>query len=117
MTIAIDTNILVRLLVEDDPEQLKLAHQLIKRHDEQGAVFISAIVLLELYWVLQKYYQWSDENICDALEDIIRARQFYIENALAVKTAISRCRKNEAFSDALIGQIGASRNLKTYKMH
>lgn len=114
MTIAIDTNILVRLLLEDDQEQLKLAHQLIKRHNEKGAIFISIIVFLELYWVLGKYYQWSDEKICDALEDILRAKQFHAENDLAVKMAISRCRKNQDFSDALIGQIGASRNLKTY---
>ena len=114
MTIAIDTNILVRLLAEDDQEQLKLVHRLIKRHNENGALFISVIVLLELYWVLQKCYQWSDQNICAALEDILRARQFYVENDLAVKMAVSRCRKNQDFSDALIGQIGACRNLKTY---
>lgn len=114
MRIAIDTNILIRLLLEDDQGQLKLVHRLIKRHNEKGAIFISLIVFLELYWVLRKYYQWSDEKICDALEDVLRAQQFHAENDLAVKMAISRCRKNQDFSDALIGQIGASRNLRTY---
>lgn len=112
--IAIDTNILVRHLTEDDREQLKLVHVLFKKNNKDGAIFVSLIVLLELNWVLEGCYQWSNDKFCNAIDDILRCSQFTIENSLAVKMAVSRCRKNEEFSDALIGQVGMTRNLKTY---
>ncbi len=112
--IAVDTNILVRHLTEDDPAQLKHVHKLFKEHNQKGAIFISLIVLLELNWVLESRYQWTGNKFCDCIEDILRCPQFTVENPLVVKMAISRCRKKEDFSDALIGQIASARNLKTY---
>jgi len=112
--IAVDTNILVRHLTEDDPEQLKIVHSLFKKNFKDGDIFVSCIVLLELNWVLEGCYEWSNAKFCEAVEDILRCPQFNVENSLAVKMAISRCRKREDFSDALIGQVGVARNLKTY---
>lgn len=112
--IAIDTNILVRHLTEDDAHQLKLVHKLFKAHSQDGEIFISLIVLLELNWVLEDCYHFSYEKFCDCLEDILQCPSFVVENPLVVKMAVSRCRKREDFSDALIGQIGHARGFKTY---
>ncbi len=112
--IAIDTNILVRHLTEDDPAQLKLVHTLFKANNQAGAVFISLIVLLELNWVMESCYRWERDKFCNAAEDILRCPQFTVENPLAVRMAVGRCRKGKDFSDALIGQVGTSRGVKTY---
>ncbi len=112
--ISIDTNILVRHLTEDDLKQLKAVHLLFKKNEGAGEIFISLIVLVELNWVLLKCYDWDTDKFCDAVEDILRCLQFNVENNLAVKLAISRCRNKQDFADALIGQVGAIKNSKTY---
>ena len=114
MKIAVDTNILIRLITADDPKQLKLVEKLIREYDGHGQIFISLLVVQEVYWVLEHFYNWKKEDILNAIEDILRAKQFFIEHELAVKMAVSKSRKNEEFSDALIGQVGALKNLKTY---
>ena len=112
--ISVDTNILVRFFTEDDPTQLKQVHKLFKAQDKKRGIFISLVVLLELHWVLDSCYQWSRDKFCDCMEDVLRCPQFALENPQVVKIAVSRYRKKEDFSDALIGQIAAVRNLKTY---
>lgn len=112
--IAIDTNILVRHLTEDDPAQLKRVHSLFKTHPKEGDIFISLIVLIELNWVLESCYQWSRQKFCDAVGDILRCNQFTTERPSIVKIAISRYRKNQDFSDALIGQLAISRGIRVY---
>jgi predicted nucleic-acid-binding protein len=112
--IAVDTNILVRHLTEDDPAQLKMVHKLFRAHQEEGLIFISLVVLLELHWVLEDCYHWECTKFCDCIEDILRVSQFHIEHPAVVKSAISRYRKNQDFSDALIGQIAAAKGAQTY---
>ena len=112
MKIAIDTNILIRLLTGDDPKQLKLVERLISQYNDQGQIFISVLVLQEVYWVLDHFYDWEKHDILNAMEDILRTQQFFIEHELAVKAAVSKSRKNEEFSDAMIGQTGAFKKFK-----
>ena len=112
--IAIDTNILVRHITEDDPAQLRRVHSLFRAHPKEGDIFISLIVLLELNWVLESCYQWSRQKFCNVVEDILRCAQFTIEHPTVVKIAISGYRKNQDFSDALIGQIAISRGIRVY---
>ena len=112
--IALDTNVLVRYFTEDDPTQFQHVEQLFKKYNQDGEIFISVVVLMELSWVLESCYDWSKEEFCDVLEGILRCSQFTIENPLAVRMAVSRARKKQDFSDALIGQIGVRKNAKTY---
>lgn len=112
--IALDTNILVRHLTEDDKPQLKLVHSLFKKNNEEGDLFVSSIVIIELNWVLQSCYEWSEGQFCDALEDILKCPQFNLENSTAIRMSLTRCRKGQEFTDSLIGQIGISKNAKTH---
>jgi len=73
--IALDTNVLVRFLVEDDENQSRLASRLIKgaiERDEQ--LFISDIVMCETVWVLSSAYRFSRAEILEALAGLLRAR-------------------------------------------
>lgn len=114
MKVALDTNIVLRLLLEDNKEQLNKARRIIKENNKDGDVFISSVVFLEMYFVLTKFYQWLDMDVFLAFDRILHVKQFFFENELAVRMAISRTKKGVDFSDALIGQIGSLRNIKTY---
>jgi predicted nucleic-acid-binding protein len=73
--IALDTNILVRFLVEDDPEQTGRARALLAKTVESGdRCFVSDIVLCELVWVLERSYKTAREEIARVLGRLLRAR-------------------------------------------
>jgi predicted nucleic-acid-binding protein len=52
--IALDTNVLVRFLVQDDPSQAHLAGEIIDQLTEEAPGFVSREVLIELVWVLER---------------------------------------------------------------
>ena len=60
----LDTNVLVRYLVQDDPKQAALATRYIERHcTADNPCFIGQIVLCELAWVLESNYQQSRTEV------------------------------------------------------
>jgi len=61
--IAVDTNIIIRFLTHDDEGQYKKAFSIFNTEE----VFISDTVILETEWVLRYAYEFSPEDICDAL--------------------------------------------------
>ncbi|MCW8985768.1 MAG: type II toxin-antitoxin system VapC family toxin [Thermoanaerobaculales bacterium] len=73
--IALDTNVLVRFLVEDDEKQTQVASQLIRDAIErEQQLFISDIVMCETVWVLSSSYRFSRAEIVEALAELLRAR-------------------------------------------
>jgi predicted nucleic-acid-binding protein len=109
-----DTNVVLRLLLEDNKEQLKKARLIVKQNKEEGAVFISSVVFVEMYFVLTKLLEWSKDQVYQAFDKILCVKEFCIENELAIRMTLSDVRKKINFPDALIGQIGQARNVKTY---
>lgn len=100
--IAIDTNVLVRLLVDDPNElaQTQLARQLLIEH---GAAWVSSIVLIETVWVLQSRYQLAKEEIIAVIEKLIFHPRIQLENAARVHEALIIYRaSNVSFSDCSI---------------
>lgn len=66
--IALDTNVLIRLLTRDDEEQAERARQLLEDHAaEDGALFVSDIVLAEVVWTLERAYALGREEIAGAV--------------------------------------------------
>ena len=65
--IAIDTNIVVRVLTADDPGQTKIAAELLRAN----AVWISKTVLLETEWVLRHGYKLPDATIHRAFQKLL----------------------------------------------
>jgi predicted nucleic-acid-binding protein len=73
--IALDTNVLVRYLVEDDAKQTASAAALINRVIADGdALFVSDIVVCETVWVLSVSYHVGRKEIADVLRSLLRAR-------------------------------------------
>jgi predicted nucleic-acid-binding protein len=95
--LAIDTNIVVRYLTEDDPRQSKRARELI----DGGAVFVSTTVLLETDWVLGSAYGYAPREITAALTEFAGLPTVSIEDpdlaAYALKCAVG----GMDFADAL----------------
>ena len=72
--IAFDTNVLVRVLVGDDPAQTKKAERAFAEHAKGDGVFVSLVVLAEIGWVLSVAYQWDRATIHDRLSRLVRTR-------------------------------------------
>ena len=95
--IAVDTNVLVRLLTWDDPEQAAQAKVLIGGHD----VFVSKTVLLETEWVLRSLYGLQASQIAGALRSVIGLPRLHCEDPDAVVMALGCFEQGLDFADAL----------------
>ncbi len=68
---ALDTNILVRLLVKDDEDQSKIVFKRFKKAEKDNeTLFIPLLVALELIWVLDSVYDCSREEVVNAIEKL-----------------------------------------------
>ena len=105
--IGLDTNVLVRFLVQDDPAQSRRAAQLIAREcTKESPGFINRIVLCELVWVLESAYGYSKETIAGVLEKVLRTSQFQVEDLPVAWTAFRLYQKGKAdFADCLLGAV------------
>lgn len=102
--IGLDTNILVRYLVGDDPEQTRRAAALIARTEDKGErLFVPQVVLCEVVWVLNSVYRFSHSQITAVLRDLLRARQLFIEDLDTSRRALDRfAERGGDFADYLI---------------
>ncbi len=102
----LDTNVLIRHLVQDDAAQAKRAGRFIAAEcSREDPCFINRIVLCETVWVLESAYGYAREDIAGVLERIIRTHQFRIENVQAAWTALRMYRSGGAdFADCLLGE-------------
>lgn len=105
--IALDTNVLLRYLVEDDAVQFKHAVRVIESANERGeSCFLDGIVLCEAIWVLESGYKYSKSDIVKVLRKIVTTKNFEIESRDAVLKALDEYEAGKGdFSDYLIGHI------------
>ena len=99
---ALDTNVLVRLLVRDDSAQAKAADDYIA----QGA-WVSHLVLAETLWVLSAVYERSAERLIAVLEVLLAHKNIVLQDADVVAVALAHFRRRPAlgFSDCLVLEI------------
>lgn len=109
--IGIDTNVLLRYLVQDDPAQSPRATEVIERRlSKQDPGFVSLVSILEIVWVLGSLYQRSPGQIADHIEMILAADTLEVQNDQQVYQAVVALRSGSGtFEDALIGALGAWR--------
>lgn len=99
----IDTNVLVRYIVQDDQQQSQRATDFLEKECSiNSPVFISAVILCELVWVLESAYEYSREDIVSVLESILRVRQFYIHEPELLWRASQGYAKGADFADHYI---------------
>lgn len=108
--ITLDTNILVRFLVQDDSEQASKARAfLLDALATGGLCFVSDIVLCELVWVLERSYEFRPEEIRHALRRLFLARQLTFSSPEQLQKALAAYEKGRGgFADYLIGEHGRS---------
>jgi predicted nucleic-acid-binding protein len=87
----IDTNVLVRFLVGDDPDQASRAAGMFARATAEGErFFVAQIVVCELVWVLRHAYDKSRDEIAAAIEALLRTRQLLFEDVGQIRSALER---------------------------
>ena len=94
---AVDTKVLVRLLVGDDPAQ----HSVVVVLFSSGAIWISKTVLLETAWVLRSAYAQDDSQIRDGFVALPGLENVVVEDSSFVTQALSLVGQGMAFADAL----------------
>jgi len=83
---ALDTNILVRFLVEDDPAQHALAKRLIRRSIGAGqTLFVPITVFLELEWVLRTSFAFAKDEVLQMLNSLLASSELSIESEKALE--------------------------------
>jgi predicted nucleic-acid-binding protein len=104
---AVDTNVLVRYMAADEPQQTRLAEHFIEScRRQQESIFIPILVLCELIWVLERSYRNSKAAILAALDQILETDVFAIENDNIVRRSIEEFRIGKGnFADYLIGNV------------
>lgn len=94
---AIDTNVLVRALVRNEPASARRAEALLRDHP----VYVPVTVILELEWVLRSRYGFSATVISQALEKISALEKVVIAERDAVIAAAGKLARGWDFADAL----------------
>lgn len=101
--IALDTNVVVRFLVQDDKKQAEIATRLINEMTEQEPGYICREVVIEVVWVLERAYRLTRKQIVPAIEGLISSKELIVEDAERVALALSRFQEGGAgFSDHMI---------------
>ena len=100
--LAIDTNVLIRLLVRDDAKQAKLADQFVVK----GA-WVSHLVLAETLWVLDSVFKLCAEQLIEALSLLLVHESLVLQDADTVSAALAHFQSKPAldFSDCLVLEI------------
>ncbi len=106
--IAVDTNIVVRYLTNDHPQQSAKAHALVKAKD----IFLSKTVLLECEWVLRSVYGYSSDEVNRALRAFIGLPTASVESPGIVAHALDLAKNGLDFADAL--HVAAALDCETF---
>ena len=94
---AIDTNVLVRFLANDDPTQSAKARAIVEADD----VYVSTTVFLETEWVLRSAYEFEAAQIVDAFESLAGLPGVVLEDPDLLALALGLAREGLDFADAL----------------
>jgi predicted nucleic-acid-binding protein len=107
--IGLDTNVLVRYIMQDDPKQSPKATRLIESLNSDRPGFVTVVSVIELYWVLTSAYGLAGRDVKRALEALLRAKQIVVDRADQVLRALRVFDDGKAdFADCLIERIASA---------
>lgn len=100
---AVDTNVLARLLLNDDPEQVALARALVERTAAaRTRIFVPLTVILELSWVLRSVAKLDRTALAESMRLVTTSKELDVEHEGRVLRAIERYASGPAdFADYL----------------
>jgi predicted nucleic-acid-binding protein len=94
---SVDTNILLRRIVRDDPGQFDL----VKAHFASNQIMICPTVLLETVWVLASYYKWPRGRIHEAMEALIDLENVSVPDTEGTRWVLDRYASGADFADMM----------------
>ncbi len=94
--IAVDTNVVVRLLTQDDEQQYNKSLKLFQEQD----VFIPDTVILETEWVLRFAYHFQPDKICEAFKNLLGLPNVQITNGNLIAQVLQWHKNGLDFADA-----------------
>ena len=108
---AIDTNVLVRFLVNDDPRQSKVAKEIFRGAElARESLYVSSLVLLETIWVLESAYGVGRDALVDTLGELLLLPTIEFEDRALIQAVLAGARalgsQRADLSDLLIGHRG-----------
>jgi predicted nucleic-acid-binding protein len=107
--IGLDTNVLVRYIVQDDPVQSRRATEILERRlSDDNPGFVSIVAMAETVWVLERAYRLAAEDVVAAVERMLQTDVLVVESEQEVFAAMTALEEGlGSFADALIGALGA----------
>lgn len=105
--IGIDSNVIIRHLTDDDPDQVDKARALLRSLSVTQPGFLTVVGIAEIYWTLRRLYKFDRSAVIAQLEQLISARELVIERQDVVRQALRSAAAGADLGDALIAAISA----------
>lgn len=106
--IGLDSNVLLRILVKDDPEQFRVATQVISALSREQPGYINLVVLAEVCWTLTRRYKAAPARLISVARALVESETIVVQDRDRVRRAIDLAERHGCgLIDALIGTINA----------
>ena len=106
--IGLDTNVLVRYIMQDDSRQSPLATRLVESLSAESPGFVPLVSVVELAWVLSSAYELDRAQLFQAFEALLRTKEIVVDRAETVWKALRVFQNaNADFADCLIERSAA----------
>lgn len=107
--IGLDTNVVVRYTMQDNPQQYSLAATLIEKLTIDDPGFVPLVVVIELVWVLSSSFELARAQIISALEILLQIKEIQVERAEVVWRALRVYQGSSAdFADCMVERSAAA---------
>ena len=112
--IGVDTNVLVRLFVDDDRRQHQLAVRFFAKRSASDAAFISTVTIVEFFWVMTRTYKRTSQAVLDLLAGMLESEDAVFEGSDEVRQTIAIAQESGAdLADLLIARSGEIAGCRT----
>jgi predicted nucleic-acid-binding protein len=101
--IGLDTNILVRYITHDDAAQTAVVMKLMASLSSESLGYVSLVILVELIWVLEGFFDFKKKEVEDVVESLLRGREILLERPDLVEQAVRKFKSGNAdLADCII---------------
>ena len=101
--IGLDTNVLVRYIMQDDVKQSSLATRIVESLTAESPGFVPLVTIVELAWVLSSAYELSRSQLTEAFEALLRTKELVVERGETVWKGLRLLQRSGGdFADCLI---------------
>ena len=109
---ALDTNVLVRYLAQDDDAQVQKILRMLDR--KRASFFVCDLVLAETDWILRSLYDWTGREVADAFARLTTIHNLAFENETRLRSSLKALREGADLADELIVRTCRDKGAKTF---